>query len=89
MFYFKIIGFGPIPWTLNAEIHPPESTRLCASISFAFNWFCAFIVVLITPNLEDLIHASGAYFLFAAICFIGMNYFNLKSRLFYSEYFKF
>ena len=73
-----ITGFGPLAWTFNAEIHPPESTRLCASISFSFNWFCAFILVLITPNLKNVLNSSGLYFLFAAICFIGKYVSQMK-----------
>ena len=44
---------------------------MCTSITTAFNWFCAFIVTKFEPELEKVIHASGAYFLFAAICAVG------------------
>ena len=91
---YVFLGFGPIPWTLNAEIHPPESTRLCASISFAFNWLCAFIIVQINSPLIESINNSGAYFLFGSICFIGniefkkvFRYILIRNEMLYSGIF--
>ena len=65
------IGFGPLAWTLNAEIHSPEAKRLCASIAFSTNWTFAFLVTKFEPNIEALINLSGTYFAFATICFVG------------------
>ena len=67
----KMSGFGQIPWTINAEIFPPEAKSLSSSIAFGFNWFCGFLVTKFYPDLEKLIHASGAYLLFAIICASG------------------
>ena len=65
------LGFGPIPWTINAELFSSEAKALASSIAFMFNWFCAFLVTKFYPDLENLIHASGAYLMFSIICFLG------------------
>ena len=66
------IGFGPIPWAMNAELFPKESQRVMAPIAGAFNWFCAFIVTKFGTNLESAINTSGLYFLFGVINILGV-----------------
>ncbi len=34
-------GLGPLPWTVNAEIFPPEAKAVASATAFAFNWTCA------------------------------------------------
>ncbi len=34
-------GLGPLPWTVNAEIFPPEAKAVASAAAFAFNWTCA------------------------------------------------
>ena len=65
------IGFGPLAWTLNAEIFSPEAKRLGSSIAFSANWSFAFFVTYFEPDIEDALKTSGAYFLFSAICVFG------------------
>ena len=69
-----ISGIGPLAWTLNAELFPPEAKTIASPITFCFNWFCAFLVTKYEPDLEGFIGASGAYFLFAGICGAGKVY---------------
>ena len=71
------IGFGPLAWTLNAEIFSPEAKRLGSSIAFSANWTFAFFVTYFEPNIEVALKTSGAYFLFSSICVFGkMFYFT-------------
>ena len=65
------LGFGPLPWTVNAEIYPAEARSLGSSIAFAFNWLCAFLVTKFEPDIEAALGASSAYFIFASICALG------------------
>ena len=65
------IGFGPLAWTLNAEIFSPEAKRLGSSIAFSANWSFAFFVTYFEPDIEVALKTSGAYFLFSAICIFG------------------
>ena len=71
LLFNDVIGIGPLAWTLNAELFAPEAKTLAAPITFCFNWFCAFVVTKYEPEVENLIGASGAYFLFAGICGAG------------------
>jgi len=66
------IGYGPIPWAMNAELFPKEAQGVMASIAAGFNWACAFIVTKFATNLEDLINTSGLYFLFCAVNVLGI-----------------
>ena len=74
LLYTYISGIGPLAWTLNAELFPPEAKTVASPITFCFNWLCAFLVTKYEPDLEGLIGASGAYFLFAGICAAGKLY---------------
>jgi len=65
------IGFGPLPWAVNAEIHPPESKSMCSAIAYMVNWMCAFLVTKFQTDLEDAINTWGSYFLFGSICAVG------------------
>ena len=66
------IGYGPIPWAMNVELFPKEAQGVMSALAALFNWTCAFIVSKFSSNLEDEIHASGLYFLFGAICGVGI-----------------
>ena len=66
------IGYGPIPWAMNAELFPKEAQGIMAPIAGGFNWLCAFIVTKFGTNLEDVINTSGLYFLFGAVNAFGL-----------------
>ena len=66
------VGYGPIPWAMNAEIFPKEAQGPMASLATLFNWSCAFIVSAFSQDVEDAIHASGLYFLFGAFNAAGI-----------------
>lgn len=66
------IGYGPIPWAVNAELFPKEAQGVMSSVAALFNWACAFLVSKFSTNVEDEIHASGLYFLFGSICAAGI-----------------
>ena len=66
------VGYGPIPWAMNAEIFPKEAQAPMASLATLFNWSCAFIVSAFSQDVEDAIHASGLYFLFGAFNAAGI-----------------
>ena len=66
------IGYGPIPWAMNAELFPKEAQGPMSSLATLFNWGCAFIVSAFSQDVEKEIHAYGLYFLFGAICALGI-----------------
>jgi len=69
--FFFAIGYGPLPWMMNGEFFSSEAKRLSSSITTAFNWLCAFIVTKFEEDLEGAIQTSGAYFLYASVCFVA------------------
>ena len=69
-----LLGYGQVPWTINAEIFTQEAKETASSIAFTFNWFCAFLVTKFFPDLEALIGPDATYFTFAAVCVIGVAY---------------
>ena len=65
------IGFGPLPWAMNAELFPREAQGVLPSLAGAFNWTCAFVVTKFSSDVEEAIKLSGLFFLFGAICAAG------------------
>jgi len=65
------LGFGPLPWVVNAEIFPDEAKDKGTSIITLFSWLCAFLVSKFQKNVNDAINPSGGYFLFGAVLLLG------------------
>ncbi|KMY93023.1 facilitated trehalose transporter Tret1-1 isoform X1 [Drosophila simulans] len=66
------LGFGPIPWLMMGEILPAKIRGSAASVATAFNWFCTFVVTKTFQDLTVAMGAHGAFWLFGAICFVGL-----------------
>ncbi|XP_067631035.1 facilitated trehalose transporter Tret1 isoform X2 [Eurosta solidaginis] len=66
------LGFGPIPWLMMGEILPSKIRGSAASVATAFNWFCTFIVTKTFQDMIDIMGAHGAFWLFGAICLMGL-----------------
>lgn len=70
MFAFSI-GFGPLPWMMNAEFFSLESKSIASTLASAFNWLCVFFVTKFENDIEEAIHTSGAFFMYAGFCAFG------------------
>ena len=70
------IGFGPLPWTVNAEIFPEASKAKCSAFAFAFNFSCAFLVTFSQPQLP--LAPSHLYFAFSVICALAAVFVGCK-----------
>ncbi|XP_017020081.1 facilitated trehalose transporter Tret1 isoform X1 [Drosophila kikkawai] len=66
------LGFGPIPWLMMGEILPAKIRGSAASVATAFNWSCTFVVTKTFQDMIDFMGAHGAFWLFGAICFVGL-----------------
>lgn len=66
------LAFGPIPWLMMGEILPAKIRGAAASIITAFNWLCTFTVTKTFHNILAGIGPAGTFWLFGAICFIGL-----------------
>ncbi len=62
---------SPLPYTVNAEMYPPESRSLSASLSVSFNWLVAFLVTKFNSDLESAIGTGETYFCYATVCIAG------------------
>ncbi|KAK5122853.1 hypothetical protein LTR85_003768 [Meristemomyces frigidus] len=63
-------GWGPVSWTLIAEIFPLSIRAKGTSISASANWMNNFIIAFITPPMLSSI-GFGTYIFFAAWLFLG------------------
>ena len=69
------IGFGPLPWSMNAELFPKEAQGPMSSLATLFNWGCAFLVSSFSQDVGNAIKGhpdSGLYFLFGSFCALGV-----------------
>lgn len=67
-------SWGPIPWLYPVEIAPLSARSAMASASTATNWFCNWLVGILTPILQEkiswrlyLIHATSCFLSFAVV----------------------
>ena len=56
---------------MNAEIHPPESKAIGATVAFSFNWLCSFVATKFRPEMERWFGTSGSYFFYGSVCVAG------------------
>ncbi|XP_044257324.1 facilitated trehalose transporter Tret1-2 homolog [Tribolium madens] len=65
-------GFGPVPWLMMGEILPAKVRGPAASLATGFNWTCTFVVTTTFPLFKDVIGEHGAFWLFCAVCVLGL-----------------
>jgi len=52
-------GMGPMPWTINSEIHPLWARNFSTSITTSVNWAMNLIVSMTFLSLIDAMGQSG------------------------------
>jgi len=88
MAYLMLFGLGmsPIPWTMNAEIHPMSVRAQSISASTATNWLMNYVVSQTFLSLSVSLstskdcprgHPNGVFWLFGSIGVIGLVGFAL------------
>lgn len=73
-----VMGFGPIPNILCAEIFPTRVRGLCIAICALTFWICDIIVTYSLPVLLTSIGLSGVFGLYAIVCVIAWVFVFLK-----------
>ncbi|KAL2834482.1 general substrate transporter [Aspergillus cavernicola] len=72
---FFIVGFattwGPIVWSLCAELFPYRYRAVCIGIATAANWTWNFLISFFTPFISNSIDFAYGY-VFAACCVVGV-----------------
>ncbi len=67
-----IIGLGPIPWLIFAEIYPQAIRGHAMSLSLSMNWFFHYLVVVSFPILIKVLSTTGVFFLYALFGIIAL-----------------
>ncbi|KAG8657650.1 monosaccharide-sensing protein 2 [Manihot esculenta] len=73
-----VMGFGPIPNILCAEIFPTRVRGLCIAICALTFWIGDIIVTYTLPVMLKSIGLSGVFGLYAVVCFISLVFVYLK-----------
>jgi len=68
---FYAMSLAPITWVLITEIFPNRMRASAVSISVATLWVASFLLTYTFPLLNRAIGTSGAFLIYAAICFAG------------------
>ncbi|KAD4982186.1 hypothetical protein R6Q59_001761 [Mikania micrantha] len=73
-----VMGFGPIPNILCAEIFPTRVRGLCIAICALTFWICDIIVTYSLPVLLTSIGLSGVFGVYAVVCIMAWVFVFLK-----------
>ncbi len=65
------ISLGPIAWLIIAEIYPLKVRGLAMSLATLSNWLFNLLVAISFLSIVDGLGASGAFWLYAALCIGG------------------
>ncbi|KAH8510165.1 hypothetical protein Peur_051869 [Populus x canadensis] len=77
-FCFFVMGFGPIPNILCAEIFPTRVRGLCIAICALTFWICDIIVTYTLPVMLKSVGLAGVFGLYAVVCVISFVFVYLK-----------
>ncbi|CAG5118305.1 unnamed protein product [Candidula unifasciata] len=68
-------GMGPMPWTINSEIHPLWARSTGNALSAATNWVFNLLVSMTFLTMTETITKYGTYWLFVGISVVGLVFF--------------
>uniref|UniRef100_A0A7S0XMS0 Major facilitator superfamily (MFS) profile domain-containing protein n=1 Tax=Erythrolobus madagascarensis TaxID=708628 RepID=A0A7S0XMS0_9RHOD len=66
-------GMGPAPWTINAEIYPPQFRAAGAAASTTVNWVTNFAVSASFLSLAKATSTAVTFALYALVAFSGLG----------------
>ncbi|KAK6909254.1 hypothetical protein I203_103271 [Kwoniella mangroviensis CBS 8507] len=64
------LSWGPVPWTMPAEVHASSYRAKGVALSTSSNWLCNFVIGLITPPMIKNI-GYGTFIFFAVFSFLS------------------
>ncbi len=65
------VGYGTLIWVVTSRILPARIHGVGRGVVVAFSFACAFVVAKSYVDLVDGLGNSGAFFVYAGICFLG------------------
>ncbi|KAL3627733.1 Monosaccharide-sensing protein 2 [Castilleja foliolosa] len=73
-----VMGFGPVPNILCAEIFPTRVRGLCIAICALTFWICDIIVTYSLPVMLNSVGLAGVFSLYAVVCAIAWFFVYFK-----------
>ncbi|KAK3932270.1 Proton myo-inositol cotransporter, partial [Frankliniella fusca] len=64
-------GLGPVPWTINSEIHPMWARGVSGSVATSCHWGFNLLVSLTFLSLVEALTAKGVFLLYAVLGAVG------------------
>ncbi|KAK4791503.1 hypothetical protein SAY86_031916 [Trapa natans] len=77
-FCFFVMGFGPVPNILCAEIFPTRVRGICIAICALTFWICDIIVTYSLPVMLSALGLSGVFGIYAVVCILSWVFVFLK-----------
>ena len=74
------MSLAPVTWVLITEIFPNRLRASAVSISVATLWVASFVLTYTFPLLNRSLGSSGAFLIYAGICFAGAAFVSLSVR---------
>lgn len=77
-FCFFVMGFGPVPNILCAEIFPTRVRGVCIAICALTYWVCDIIVTYTLPVMLNSVGLAGVFGIYGVVCVISWIFVFLK-----------
>jgi MFS transporter, SP family, xylose:H+ symportor len=72
------MSLAPITWVLISEIFPNRTRGAAVSVAVSALWIACFALTFTFPVLNRALGASGTFWLYAGICFVGFLFVLLR-----------
>ncbi|MFC2176517.1 sugar porter family MFS transporter [Bacteroidota bacterium] len=66
------MSLAPVVWVVISEIFPNRIRGVAMSVATVALWSASFLLTYTFPILNDLLNASGTFWLYAGICMVGL-----------------
>jgi MFS transporter, SP family, xylose:H+ symportor len=74
------MSLAPVTWVLITEIFPNRIRASAVSVSVATLWVASFVLTYTFPLLNQSLGTSGAFLIYAGICFAGSVFVTISVR---------
>ena len=74
------MSLAPVTWVLLTEVFPNRMRATAVSVSVAILWVASFVLTYTFPLLNQSLGTSGAFLIYAGICFAGAVFVSITVR---------
>jgi sugar porter (SP) family MFS transporter len=74
------MSLAPVTWVLLTEVFPNRMRASAVSVSVAILWVASFVLTYTFPLLNQSLGTSGAFLIYAGICFAGAVFVSIAVR---------